>query len=429
MKNLIIYLSALAGMALTACSDAPDVPKEIELSDVPIQLDVNVGGITTAPFSRAAVEVQNNILTTENIKEHTWANSINTLMTVDDRYWFRTWLNYQYDDSCWGFHYGYGDNDAHINDSENQHYSDKEFKLYWPEHHAVNMYFVANGVVGLDGIDNHHQIVYSPDIKVKGQTPYFYYKSRYNYNTSDILYGMIKEAKRPTGKDNPINSLTLYHAMAKLKYEFEVRTPLYRVEIENIEPMNVYTEGKFKFLDNGNIEWYDLANRATVTHGAGCCCLDRLYVGYDDGVKTARFRSDDHYNGDDIKSPHDKLDSYYYGREFYHLVVPQRVEALRPPFSSDCNSGYLRVWLRIIATDGNKPIYPESGDAGVFIPLGNGNQGVTWEQGKEYTYHIVFNDGAGWDDTNNLPVLSLINVDCTVADWTTDPGDWDVKVN
>lgn len=417
MNYVKIYLSALAVASLTACSDTPDTPKEIELSDIPIQLDVNVGGITAAPFSRAAVEVQNHILTTENIANHTWANSINTLMTVDDRYWFQTWLNYQYNDNRWGFHNGYIDNDEHANKDGSQHYSDTEVKLYWPENHAVNMYFVANSIKGLT--DNGcHKIVCESDIKIKGQTPYFHYKSIYDYHTSDILYGTLLNQKRPVSPQS--TTITLHHAMAKLKFEFEVRTPAYRVEVENIELLNTCREGKFRFLNNGNIEWYDLANRGNVTHGAGLYNLERLYIGYGDGVKTAYFRTTDY----DSDNP---LDLYYYGKEFYYLVVPQAVKPARPPFDKS-ESAYLQLWLRVIATENNQLIYPSNGgDAGVWIPLGNGTDGVTWEQGKEYTYHIVFNDGAGWDYKDQLPVLSLIDVSCTVANWTEET--WVNNVN
>lgn len=315
--------------------------------------------------------------------------------------YYQGFLN-RHADGKWGFH-----------DTNNDFDSKNAYNVYWPYHidgnHSIVDYSGYNWVSELQffvmgNLPDKEQVKFHVDC------PYYDYAAEQPADCvgsgtnlkihRDLLYGKMVKQTKPEGENVPVN-ITLKHAMAKLRFEFVNNSPNTVIDIENVAVFNVYSNATMSigYNQNDGVRWHTYSEPMHSYYGHGNNFMQMLNLRYDEaGV----FRSPKFLESGEVLANNGVLDESYWGKELYHLVIPQNPQS---------TNAAIRLWMRVTTEAGHelKPF-------GEFkIPI---TEPSVWEEGKCYTYRIVFND---WDRYE-------IDVDCSVADWTTEE-EWVIPVN
>lgn len=74
---------------------------------------------------------------------------------------------------------------------------------------------------------------------------------------------------------------------------------------------------------------------------------------------------------------------------------------------------YIKVVCKLQDDKGQYLLGTASSFGTIYIPFQ-----ANWEQGKKYTYNLIFGTGGGGFDEDGTPLLNYIKFDTTVSDWT-----------
>lgn len=279
----------------------------------------------------------------------------------------------------------------------------------------------------------------------------------------DFLWTFRQEKRNSAEWETKGNvNLVFNHAMSRLNFKFKNTNKNIKVEVRDVYVANIYRCATFsidKAKDlymNGNFRQDMPANHGSVDASN----LGNIWSDYKLKWK-ADLRSGMNTIVLNGVTTDEQTATSPLGGNYTMLVIPQTVGRWNPADNNHTRvareteyagydnrhnmnnnvPGYLVINCKITDVntglvlwestnrDGNQGAHQEDGVYntdyehlnGVIIPLTpQGQDSYTWLPSRSYTYHVVFGEGAGWDDNGN-PILVPIRIYATVAPFTELP--------
>lgn len=276
---------------------------------------------------------------------------------------------------------------------------------YWPASTALNFYAVSpNSFDGLKDEDALEMFtMYGWEINNNTKTIRYSAIDEYNGSTDkknlDVMYAIAKDQTHTPTNGGKVN-FQFKHILSQVV--FKAKTALENMEV-NINEIKIH-----------NIKYAGTFTLPATSTESGTWTLNPILQGTD-GKRHNKFTV---YTGKDITVKNSVTDI---SSKTPMLNTPQKLTAwdVQTPKTkeeadaADPIESYLEITCKIKQNDvylfGSPTKYET-----LYVPFG-----TTWEQGKRYTYTLIF--GGGYND-QGLPILQPINFDAEVGAWEDAPG-------
>lgn len=279
---------------------------------------------------------------------------------------------------------------------------------FWPYTGSLDFYAYSP-------IKAKEKVVYTEEDGVRKAVIKDYEVSTLSSNYQDLLYAYTPDKSHANGADLMPVPVNFKHALSQVVFNIKNTNPALIVDVEEIRIANLASKGSYTLPDayttltGGPVGSWNLANKV-----AG----GKTYDAYISGV-----------NGITPESDVVSLSSSENGAM---LLLPQTTTAWDPQNDAEneaFGSFFLvkcRVWAMIA---GEKTLlWPNTTNTAgeiiareVAIPVA-----INWEQGKRYTYTLVFGEGAGYIPPTDTEPGGEINLG--YGDKVLKPISYDVKV-
>lgn len=214
----------------------------------------------------------------------------------------------------------------------------------------------------------------------------------------DIMFAQVKNQTRTADANTPVD-FTFDHAMSQVVFQGKTYADKISVKVESITVANADQKGKVGYLtDDGTDVALGAAladTRAYAKYAIGMASdatLDKS------NMTTAKNLTD--ADGALIMLPQDRTDEKWSTTAGANVTISAADAA---------NETYLAISCKV-KNDNVYLIGGESAFETVYIPFE-----INWEQGKKYTYTLVFGKGQGGYDENGKPLDSMLPITYTVS--------------
>lgn len=232
-------------------------------------------------------------------------------------------------------------------------------------------------------------------------------------NQKDIMFAQAENEGGRTAADNHPVGFTFNHALSQVVFSGKLASKNLSAEIESITVCNADQKGKVGFLTDNNNNTVILGSEIDASHTvakyAAGLVTDATLNGTEN-VNVAKNLSA--LSGALMMLPQNRTADKW---------DPANGAAEQKPISgADTNK---KTYLAISCKIKNGNAYVMGSDAAyatVYIPFE-----INWEQGKKYTYTLVFGNGQGGYDENGDPLDSMLPITYTVSsvtDWSAVEG-------
>ena len=218
----------------------------------------------------------------------------------------------------------------------------------------------------------------------------------------DIMFASATAVNNYSTKE-PVD-LTFKHALSQIVFWGKVAKSTLKATVSSIELVNIHNTGNVGYLNAVSTLGAQATGDAATTFGVG---LTSASVSVESTTAT------------NLTADNGAL-----------MMIPQEVTAWTttaetnvPTSTADTNhNSYLKITCSVMDA-GSETKFIDNGT--VYIPFA-----VGWEQGKKYTYTLVFGEGSGGFDENGEPLDYLVPITYTVTsvdDWTEATGLDEIK--
>lgn len=266
---------------------------------------------------------------------------------------------------------------------------------YWPANTALNFYAVSPG--SFEKVEENVEMsnVYgwniSNNTKTISYSPLDEYAGRTDKKNLDVMYAITEnQTQKPNGGKV---KFTFKHILSQVAFKAKTQLENMEVEINTIKIHNPWTKGTYTL--------------PTTSSEKGTWALTDPTIGSKRGAFTV------------VKDKSISVTSKGTATEISvdgpMLFVPQTLTAWdvkKTKGDADkAGESYLEITCKI-KQDGVYVFAPEGNYGTLYVPFG-----PTWEQGKRYTYTLIF--GGGYDEYG-LPILQPINFEAETTTWEDD---------
>lgn len=283
-----------------------------------------------------------------------------------------------------------------VNKSGEWDYANDADIHYWPANTALNFYAVSPGsfekveenmemtnVYGWNISNNTKNISYSPLDEYAGRT---------DKKNLDLMYA-IAPNQTQTKENGGRVKFQFKHILSQVVFKAKTQLENMEVEIKEMKIHNPWTKGTYTL--------------PTTSSEKGTWALTDPTIGSKRGAFTV------------VKDKSISVTSKETATEISvdgpMLFVPQTLTAWdvkKTKGDADkAGESYLEITCKI-KQDGVYVFAPEGNYGTLYVPFG-----PTWEQGKRYTYTLIF--GGGYDE-HGLPILQPINFEAEAGNWVDD---------
>lgn len=224
----------------------------------------------------------------------------------------------------------------------------------------------------------------------------------------DIMFAQVKEQTRTADANTPV-TFTFDHALSQIVFQGKTYADKISVDVESITIANADQKGKVGYLTDDDTD---------VVLGAQLAD-DRAYAKYaigmaaDATLNNTNMASAKNLTADDgalIMMPQNRTGEKWSTTASVNVAITAADAA---------NETYLAISCKV-KNDNVFLIGGESTYETVYIPFE-----INWEQGKKYTYTLIFGKGTGGFDENGKPLDSMLPITYTVEsvnNWTPADG-------
>lgn len=222
--------------------------------------------------------------------------------------------------------------------------------------------------------------------------------------SEDLLYATNKQETKANHESSPID-VNFRHALSKIVFKAKNTNPTaINVTVKGVSIKNVKSQGDFAWAEAStttNVANGDIANAATAKGKWTNQDTNKDYTVFTDAAKTIGTTADFMTTADASQL----------------FLLPQTLTVWDKTTAASAagqNGAYILVDCLITDATSGIQLWPASAGASaqVAIPF----TAATWEAGFTYTYILNFGQGAGYDPTDNKPVLVAIDLNVTGVD-------------
>lgn len=283
-----------------------------------------------------------------------------------------------------------------VNKSGEWDYANDADIHYWPANTALNFYAVSPG--SFEKVEENMEMtnVYgwniSNNTKTISYSPLDEYAGRTDKKNLDVMYA-IAPNKTQTKENGGRVKFQFKHILSQVVFKAKTQLENMEVEIKEMKIHNPWTKGTYTL--------------PTTSSEKGTWALTDPTIGSKRGAFTV------------VKDKSISVTSKETATEISvdgpMLFVPQTLTAWdvkKTKGDADkAGESYLEITCKI-KQDGVYVFAPEGNYGTLYVPFG-----PTWEQGKRYTYTLIF--GGGYDE-HGLPILQPINFEAEAGNWVDD---------
>lgn len=283
-----------------------------------------------------------------------------------------------------------------VNKSGEWDYANDADIHYWPANTALNFYAVSPG--SFEKVEENMEMtnVYgwniSNNTKTISYSPLDEYAGRTDKKNLDVMYA-IAPNQTQTKENGGRVKFRFKHILSQVVFKAKTQLENMEVEIKEMKIHNPWTKGTYTL--------------PTTSSEKGTWALTDPTIGSKRGAFTV------------VKDKSISVTSKETATEISvdgpMLFVPQTLTAWdvkKTKGDADkAGESYLEITCKI-KQDGVYVFAPEGNYGTLYVPFG-----PTWEQGKRYTYTLIF--GGGYDE-HGLPILQPINFEAEAGNWVDD---------
>lgn len=283
-----------------------------------------------------------------------------------------------------------------VNKSGEWDYANDADIHYWPANTALNFYAVSPG--SFEKVEENMEMtnVYgwniSNNTKTISYSPLDEYAGRTDKKNLDVMYA-IAPNQTQTKENGGRVKFQFKHILSQVVFKAKTQLENMEVEIKEMKIHNPWTKGTYTL--------------PTTSSEKGTWALTDPTIGSKRGAFTV------------VKDKSISVTSKETATEISvdgpMLFVPQTLTAWdvkKTKGDADkAGESYLEITCKI-KQDGVYVFAPEGNYGTLYVPFG-----PTWEQGKRYTYALIF--GGGYDE-HGLPILQPINFEAEAGNWVDD---------
>lgn len=283
-----------------------------------------------------------------------------------------------------------------VNKSGEWDYANDADIHYWPANTALNFYAVSPG--SFEKVEENMEMtnVYgwniSNNTKTISYSPLDEYAGRTDKKNLDVMYA-IAPNQTQTKENGGRVKFQFKHILSQVVFKAKTQLENMEVEIKKMKIHNPWTKGTYTL--------------PTTSSEKGTWALTDPTIGSKRGAFTV------------VKDKSISVTSKETATEISvdgpMLFVPQTLTAWdvkKTKGDADkAGESYLEITCKI-KQDGVYVFAPEGNYGTLYVPFG-----PTWEQGKRYTYTLIF--GGGYDE-HGLPILQPINFEAEAGNWVDD---------
>lgn len=283
-----------------------------------------------------------------------------------------------------------------VNKSGEWDYANDADIHYWPANTALNFYAVSPG--SFEKVEENMEMtnVYgwniSNNTKTISYSPLDEYAGRTDKKNLDVMYA-IAPNQTQTKENGGRVKFQFKHILSQVVFKAKTQLENMEVEIKEMKIHNPWTKGTYTL--------------PTTSSEKGTWALTDPNIGSKRGAFTV------------VKDKSISVTSKETATEISvdgpMLFVPQTLTAWdvkKTKGDADkAGESYLEITCKI-KQDGVYVFAPEGNYGTLYVPFG-----PTWEQGKRYTYTLIF--GGGYDE-HGLPILQPINFEAEAGNWVDD---------
>ena len=283
-----------------------------------------------------------------------------------------------------------------VNKSGEWDYANDADIHYWPANTALNFYAVSPG--SFEKVEENMEMtnVYGWNISNNTKTisyrPLDEYAGRTDKKNLDVMYA-IAPNQTQTKENGGRVKFQFKHILSQVVFKAKTQLEKMEVEIKEMKIHNPWTKGTYTL--------------PTTSSEKGTWALTDPTIGSKRGAFTV------------VKDKSISVTSKETATEISvdgpMLFVPQTLTAWdvkKTKGDADkAGESYLEITCKI-KQDGVYVFAPEGNYGTLYVPFG-----PTWEQGKRYTYTLIF--GGGYDE-HGLPILQPINFEAEAGNWVDD---------
>lgn len=283
-----------------------------------------------------------------------------------------------------------------VNKSGEWDYANDADIHYWPANTALNFYAVSPG--SFEKVEENMEMtnVYgwniSNNTKTISYSPLDEYAGRTDKKNLDVMYA-IAPNQTQTKENGGRVKFQFKHILSQVVFKAKTQLENMEVEIKEMKIHNPWTKGTYTL--------------PTTSSEKGTWALTDPTIGSKRGAFTV------------VKDKSISVTSKETATEISvdgpMLFVPQTLTAWdvkKTKGDADkAGESYLEITCKI-KQDGVYVFAPEGNYGTLYVPFG-----PTWEQGKRYTYTLIF--GGGYDE-HGLPILQSINFEAEAGNWVDD---------
>lgn len=283
-----------------------------------------------------------------------------------------------------------------VNKSGEWDYANDADIHYWPANTALNFYAVSPG--SFEKVEENMEMtnVYgwniSNNTKTISSSPLDEYAGRTDKKNLDVMYA-IAPNQTQTKENGGRVKFQFKHILSQVVFKAKTQLENMEVEIKEMKIHNPWTKGTYTL--------------PTTSSEKGTWALTDPTIGSKRGAFTV------------VKDKSISVTSKETATEISvdgpMLFVPQTLTAWdvkKTKGDADkAGESYLEITCKI-KQDGVYVFAPEGNYGTLYVPFG-----PTWEQGKRYTYTLIF--GGGYDE-HGLPILQPINFEAEAGNWVDD---------
>lgn len=226
----------------------------------------------------------------------------------------------------------------------------------------------------------------------------------------DIMFAKVNDQTRTADANTPV-TFTFDHALSQIVFQGKTYANKISVDVESITIANADQKGRVGYLN-------DHENSIDVVLGAELA-ENRAYAKYAIGMAAnatlnntnmAEAKNLTAADGALIMMPQDRTGEKWSTTSVDNVAITEADAAHETYLAISCKIKNDNVFL----------IGGESAYETVYIPFE-----INWEQGKKYTYTLIFGKGTGGFDENGKPLDSMLPITYTVQsvnDWTPADG-------
>jgi len=283
-----------------------------------------------------------------------------------------------------------------VNKSGEWDYANDADIHYWPANTALNFYAVSPG--SFEKVEENMEMtnVYgwniSNNTKTISYSPLDEYAGRTDKKNLDVMYA-IAPNQTQTKENGGRVKFQFKHILSQVVFKAKTQLENMEVEIKEMKIHNPWTKGTYTLPTTSSEKGTWALTDPTIGSKRGA-----ITVVKDKSISVTSKETATEISVDDPM-----------------LFVPQTLTAWdvkKTKGDADkAGESYLEITCKI-KQDGVYVFAPEGNYGTLYVPFG-----PTWEQGKRYTYTLIF--GGGYDE-HGLPILQPINFEAEAGNWVDD---------